>query len=221
MSEKPVAFPVASRARKVKLALKASVLLAVTAGAWVVFESSFFHGLIVGLYGAVIALVGGMFLLTRRLKKRMSETLKPPPIPDEVWDYDMSGTDLEDVERDFSDFKGRVLVLNFWATWCAPCVVEMPSLQSLRDRTAAFDVDFAMVTNEEADVVRTMVEKRGWDLPVIRVTGDRPEYLSAHAIPATFIIGKNGRIAMRHVGSAKWDADEMVTFVQGLAVTPD
>jgi thiol-disulfide isomerase/thioredoxin len=111
-------------------------------------------------------------------------------------------------------------VLNFWATWCAPCVAEMPSLQRLAAATADLDVGFACVTPEQPEVVRGFVAKRGFTLPVRLLEGDPPACFRGRAIPATFIIDKSGRIVMRHTGAARWDDPGVVAFVRGLAAAP-
>ena len=102
----------------------------------------------------------------------------------------------------------------------APCVAEMPSLRRLLDETADLDVQFGFITREDPPVVRRFVEKRGIDLPVYVLSGEPPECFKGRAIPATFVLDKAGTIALRHFGAARWDAENVVAFVRGLAATP-
>ena len=119
-----------------------------------------------------------------------------------------------------SDSNGKVLVLNFWATWCARCVAELPSLQRLRAKTTDLDVRFGFISTEDLPVVQRFVEKKDIDLPVYVLSGETPDCFKSRAIPVTFVMDKAGMIVLRHLGAAQWDAESVVTFVRGLAVTP-
>jgi thiol-disulfide isomerase/thioredoxin len=188
--------------------------------AWFVVPSAFVHGVIIGLVGGVGTFVAGLLLLRRLMKKRLAERLQPPPLPTSRWDYSMELTDLDGSALSLSDSAGQVLVLNFWATWCAPCVVEIPSLLRLLAATADLDVRFAFITREDPAVVLRFVEKQGVSMPIYVLVGEPPECFRGRAIPATFVLDKTGLIAMRHFGAAKWDAESVVAFVRGLAATP-
>jgi len=187
---------------------------------WFLVPGPFSHGVIVGLFVGLGSIIGGFTVFIRIMKKRLTGKLKPPPLPTSSWDYSMDLADLNGTPVSFSDSAGKVLVLNFWATWCAPCVAEMPSLQRLHDVTADLDVRFAFITREDPDVVRQFVEKKGIDLPIYVLSGEPPECFKGRAIPATFVLDKAGMIALRHFGAAAWDADGVVAFVRGLAAKP-
>ena len=133
----------------------------------------------------------------------------------------MTGEDLDGNTLDFRGFSGRVLVLNFWATGCAPCVAEMPSPARLRAATSDMGVVLACVTREDPGKVRAFVAKRGLEAPVYVLSGPVPEGLESRAIPATFILDKKGTLALRHFGAAAWDPPGVVDFVRGLARAPE
>jgi thiol-disulfide isomerase/thioredoxin len=197
-----------------------TAVLAAAAGSWILFPSPFVHGIIVGVFGGLGTVVLIFTVLMRRLKGRMKRDLAPPPLPAKSWDYSIELEDLAGTSIAGADFKGQVLILNFWATWCAPCVAEMPSLVRLHEAAADLGVTMVCVTTEPKDVVSKFVEKRGIAAPIFFLVGDPPEQFKSRSIPATFILDKNGMIALRHIGAANWNDESVVNFVRGLAAVP-
>jgi thiol-disulfide isomerase/thioredoxin len=195
-------------------------MLAVGVLAWFAIPGPFVHGVIVGFFATLTLLLGGLVVVTIVLKKRRGAVLKPPPLPIGAWDYRMDLTDLAGTPVTPSQWSGKVLVLNFWATWCAPCIAELPSLQRLLEQTADLDVHFGFITREEAKVVQPFVAKRGIDLPIYLLTGEPPECFKTRGIPATYVLDRRGSIVMRHAGAAAWDAESIVGFIRGLAAKP-
>jgi thiol-disulfide isomerase/thioredoxin len=90
------------------------------------------------------------------------ENLSPArPVAPAPWDYTMELRGMDDRYVYASDFRGRVLFLNFWETWCAPCVAEMPSIERLAALFPDGDIAFACVTSGAANDVRAFLAKRG------------------------------------------------------------
>jgi len=206
--------------RKIRRTVVPLALASAAAITWVVFPSPFVHGIVLGVVGLLGLIVGGVVVVARRMRKRLGKRLQPPPLPTGSWAYEMEAEDLDGEPLGFSRFSGKVLVLNFWATWCAPCVAEMPGLQRLLDATSDLDVQMACVTREDRTLVQKFVEKRGIGVPVCLLSEEAPACFKSRAIPATFILDKTGMIALRHFGAASWDDDSVVAFVRGLAATP-
>ena len=110
-----------------------------------------------------------------------------------------------------SDLKGKVVFLNFWATWCGPCRIEMPSMESLYNRFK--DRGFEMMAvncMEGQDDVLDFMTDNGLTFPVLldedgRVSGA----YGIQAIPTTYIIDREGKIIMRLVGSIDWDTEKI------------
>jgi thiol-disulfide isomerase/thioredoxin len=188
--------------------------------AWLAFPTAFVRGVVVGVLGLLGLIAVSVAVFARSMRRRLDERLKPPPLPVESWDYALEALDLAGAPVPFSRYAGRVLVLNFWATWCGPCLAEMPSLQRLQAATADLDVAFACLSPEKPDAVRGFVAKRGLSLPVFLYRGEAPAPFRGRAIPATFILDRAGRIVMRHIGAARWDDPGVVAFVRGLAANP-
>lgn len=120
-------------------------------------------------------------------------------------DYNWQLVDMQGNPKDFHSFKGEVVVLNIWATWCPPCVAEFPSLVKLHqdygDRVA-----FAFVAEDERERVAAFLKKKGYGLPVYFSRSTPPKGMEGNSIPKTLILGRNGEIAVSEVGAANWNA---------------
>ena len=105
----------------------------------------------------------------------------------------------------FSNARDEVIFLNFWATWCSPCVAELPEIQKLYEKYGD-KVVFMLVTNESPEVVNAFMEKQGYLLPVFYMGTQPPEVLAHSSLPTTFIISRDGKIVTRKKGAAKWNS---------------
>jgi len=197
-----------------------AVAFAAAVGIWALFPSPLVHGIIVGIFGGLGSIVLVFAIFMRRLKGRMKMNLAPPPLPSGSWDYSIELEDLAGNQIAGAEFKGQVLILNFWATWCAPCVAEMPSLLRLHEAAADLGVNMVCITKEPSEVVSSFVEKKGMTAPIYLLSGDPPEQFKSRSVPVTYILDKNGMIALRHTGAANWSDESVVNFVRGLAAVP-
>jgi thiol-disulfide isomerase/thioredoxin len=114
-----------------------------------------------------------------------------------------------------NQFKGKTVFLNFWATWCPPCIAEMPSIQRLYDEYGD-EVVFVLVSNESREVTEAFMKKQNFTLPLYTLRGRVPEVFDVSTIPATFLIGPNGRILINKTGAAKWDSKKVKTMIDEL-----
>jgi len=105
----------------------------------------------------------------------------------------------------FSNLRFKVVIVNFWATWCPPCVAEMPEFQSLY-RKYGDKVAFLMVTNDKPEAVEAFIKKNHYQFPVLYLAENPPAPLSYSALPTTFIISKEGRVVTKKTGAANWDS---------------
>jgi thiol-disulfide isomerase/thioredoxin len=115
----------------------------------------------------------------------------------------------------FSNLRFKVVVLNFWATWCPPCVAEMPEFQSLY-RKYGDRVAFLMVTNDKPEAVEAFIKKNHYQFPVLYLAENPPKPLSFSALPTTFIISKEGRVVTKKTGAANWDSKAMEKILDEL-----
>ncbi len=115
----------------------------------------------------------------------------------------------------FETTKGKVVLVNFWATWCPPCIAEMPSLQALYN-THKDNITFVFVSNEDTDVISKFITKEGYTLPVYQPLTNTPKVFDVKQIPRTFLIDKNGNIIIDKVGAANWNSDSVNKTIQSL-----
>jgi thiol-disulfide isomerase/thioredoxin len=165
---------------------------------------------------ALLALAAWVFM--RWVGKRLGSELRPAPARSlQGWDYRMRLRTLDDESIEASLFRDRTLFLNFWATWCAPCVAELPSIARLVQRLEGTDVAFACVTTEPLSRVKAFAERRALKLPIYVLVDEPPAIFQTQAIPATFVV-RNGDVISQHIGAARWDTDDMVALLTGAPV---
>lgn len=132
-------------------------------------------------------------------------------------DYSWKLFDLDDKPVDFASFKGKTVFLNIWATWCGPCIGEMPSIAALASNPKLKEVVFICVsTDESSGTVKRFLEGKNWSMTILRAN-DAPSVFATEGIPATFIIAPNGRVAAAQVGSTDWNEPKVIAFLESLA----
>ncbi len=103
----------------------------------------------------------------------------------------------------------KLIFLNVWATWCGPCNMEMPGIQTLYDKYKDNDkVAFYIVSDEDAETVAPFISRKGYQLPFYQYAGRFPQVLDGNAIPRTYIIYK-GQVLKEGIGAAHWDTPEI------------
>ena len=120
-------------------------------------------------------------------------------------DYNWTLARSADEPLNFSDLQEKVVFLNFWATWCPPCVAELPEIQRAYDKYGD-RVAFVLVSNQDPPVVEAFMDKHGYKLPIFYLGAKTPEAFNHRALPTTFILSKDGRIVSKKTGAANWDS---------------
>ncbi len=122
-----------------------------------------------------------------------------------------------------ADLRGKVVLLNFWSTWCLPCRTEMPSMQRAyaRLRSREFEI-LAVSLNQETDAtVRDFVQALQLTFPfLLDPTGDAGRLYRVHAIPISFLLDREGRIAHKAVGDLDWDGPKALALIEALLPAP-
>ena len=167
--------------------------------------------LITGVFGAVLP--GGVAMAHSPRQHSVKLVVFQPPIA--VPDFTLKN--LEDKTVRLAEFRGKFVLLNFWATWCPPCVREMPSMQRLAERfkDRPFVVLGISLDAEGASKVKPFIERLGVTFPIAldpesRVSG----IYGANQLPATFLIDPLGRVIMAAKGERDWSSEEIVGYLE-------
>ena len=118
-----------------------------------------------------------------------------------------------------SSLKGKVVFINFWATWCPPCVAEMPTINKLSNKLRGnTNIQFIMVdVDHDFSKSGPFMQQHQFNLPLYQAVNAIPDAMLGASIPATVIIDKNGRMVFQHAGTANYGGDDMVAYLTSLA----
>lgn len=118
-----------------------------------------------------------------------------------------------------SDLKGKVVLLNFWATWCPPCREEIPSMMKLNSSMTGKPFQMVAVSIDEGGkpAIDAFFKESGFSLPTYRdESGASAKSYGITGVPESFIIDKQGVLVKKIVGGVAWDSPEVVSFLEGL-----
>lgn len=132
-------------------------------------------------------------------------------------DYDWALRTLDGRPVRLEDHRGQVLFINMWASWCTPCVAEMEGIERLRHSLRGMDVEFLLVSPEDAEPVERFLKRYGYDLPIFLEIDPIPEAFGLRALPTSYVVDREGKIVLRHRGAADWDQDAIRAFLRSLA----
>ena len=148
-----------------------------------------------------------------------------PPSPE---DMKISTINFESNVLQFSDldnnifsiqgFKGKNLFINYWATWCNPCLAEMPYMAELYEKYKnEDDIVFLYLSREELNIIKNYIPKDEslQKLPIYKIITD-DEFFATSGIPTTFIINSDGKVIVKDLGSAFWNDESVFKFIDNL-----
>ena len=126
--------------------------------------------------------------------------------------------DDDGVTQSLRQYRGKVIFLNIWASWCPPCIAEMPSIQALyTDMQSNEDVVFLFISvDEDFDDALKFVRSRDLDLPIYHYRGKDRDVFDSDVVPTTYVITPSGKIAMEKKGMAKYDTEKFKSFLKEL-----
>jgi len=127
---------------------------------------------------------------------------------------------IQDDEKKITleQFRGKVVVLTFWASWCAPCITETPSLVAMQERLKSQGVVVVAISaDEDEDAYHRFIKQYGVNFITIREPDERTQHLyGTEAIPETYIVDRNGILRRRLINAVDWQFPEILEFLSRL-----
>lgn len=168
-------------------------------------------GVIVTLF-AIIFLTGSQAEVFGRVQQLILKTgiMNASVLDEEDYlnaDYSFAVQDEFGQSMNMEDFKGKTIFINIWATWCPPCVAEMPSINSLyQDFIDDEEVAFIMISQDrDFQKAKDWKQKRELDLPIYQLKTMLPDVYETGVVPSTFVISSEGKIVAKKTGLANYD----------------
>lgn len=119
-------------------------------------------------------------------------------------------------DANLADFRGQVVFLNFWGSWCPPCVAEMPSIQKLHE-TYGDKIKIVLITmNDKPEKFVPFLEKHHYSMPVYEAQSLIPKVLIPKSFPTTYIIDKKGEVVRKEIKSEDWNSPEVHEMISKL-----
>lgn len=131
---------------------------------------------------------------------------------------DIKFVDAKGKTISLADLNGKVVFLNFWATWCPPCLAEMPSVNKLHQQFKNDSEVVFILVDADNDFAKAQayMDRKGYQLPVYNMASSIPEILFSGSLPTTVVLDKKGRLSFKEVGAADYASDKFITFINQL-----
>lgn len=135
---------------------------------------------------------------------------------------DLSGLRFRDVSGKvvaIGDLKGKVVFINFWASWCPPCLAEMPAIHKMYQKFKDNNSFVFIFVDADGNLLKAQkfMDKRKYALPVYDVASDIPEAIFSGSLPTTVVLDKQGRVSYNESGAANYNADKFIVFMTKLS----
>jgi len=181
-----------------------------------------------GLLGLTLAIlwVTGLFSEVAGFTQRMvlaTGIISPTELPESdktEASYDFKLIKIDGTSFDFEEARGKVVFINFWASWCAPCIAEMPNIQDLYDDYKDNEnILFVMIgLDQDRQKSIDFIKRKKFNFPVYTPDFDTgiPAVYESPSIPTTFVLSKDGKIDMKKVGMANYDSDRFRKYINKL-----
>ena len=139
-----------------------------------------------------------------------SSTTTPPA------DFNLMLMDQDGQTILLEDFKGKPIFMNMWATWCPPCIAEMPNINKLYKEIGS-EVNFVMVAlDDDFETAKAFNTRKGFDLPIYTLQSRRPAMYQSTTVPTTYVISADGNLMLTHKGMANYNTSKFKRFLEGL-----
>ena len=133
----------------------------------------------------------------------------------------LAGIQFKDVNGkviDLGDLRGKIVFLNFWATWCPPCLAEMPSVNKLYEQYKDDKDVIFILADADGNLPKSQkfMDKKGYKLPIYAVASETPDVIFQGSLPTTVVFDKQGRISYNESGAANYSDAKFIAFIRKL-----
>ncbi|NNF18398.1 MAG: TlpA family protein disulfide reductase [Flavobacteriaceae bacterium] len=135
----------------------------------------------------------------------------------EMADFSLELRDTQGNPVSLSDYKGKVIFINVWASWCPPCIAEMPGIDALHKKLPEGEVEMMMVSvDEDFERAKEFVKRKGYGFNIYTVEGELPDFYEAKTLPTTFVIDSEGKLAYKTRDMYDYNSEEFKQFLLNL-----
>jgi thiol-disulfide isomerase/thioredoxin len=134
----------------------------------------------------------------------------------QINNYNWNLIDLDNKVYNFRQAENKIVLISFWATWCPPCIAELPSMQKLYEAYKD-KIEFVFVSNEKPETIKAFMKKNNYSFKVYSPL-DAPniELFNVNSIPRTFLINQKGEVVIDKNGAANWNSDSVKSIINKL-----
>jgi len=122
--------------------------------------------------------------------------------------------DLKNHAINLENYRGKTVFINFWATWCKPCVEEMPSIEKAQAMMNDKEIVFLLASTESIDEIREFSDKHNYKFNYVHL--ENGEALNIQALPTTFIFNPKGKLVFSEMGSRSWDEATNINLIKNI-----
>jgi thiol-disulfide isomerase/thioredoxin len=166
-----------------------------------------------------LILISAVLVITLICATTNSTTLRKST-SNSTFDYGFVLKDIQGNKVEVNKYKGKVIFLNLWATWCGPCRAEMASIEKLYTGLNKKNIEFIMLSLDRPgaeQIIKNYIVSKQFTFPVFVPVESLPQQLNVPSIPTTFIIDKAGKIVVKEVGSTNYNTKAYKDLLEGLA----
>lgn len=151
--------------------------------------------------------------ITQERSDETESTTTAAPIPA---DFNLKLIDQDGKSTSLAEFKGKVIFMNMWATWCPPCIAEMPNINKLH-KEMGDEVVFVMVSlDDDFETAKAFNKRKGYNFSIYALQSNRPAMYQSSTVPTTYVINANGELVFTHKGMANYNSSKFKKFLNGL-----
>lgn len=165
-------------------------------------------------YSLTILLIIGLIGCTNAKKEKQNRSVEVVNEIDMIRLTDLNGKPIQ-----LREYQGKTVFINFWATWCRPCIQEMPSIKEMQNTLQNENIIVLMASNETPEQIKEFVSTRGYKFNFVRI--ENSEEMNVQALPTTFIYNEKGNLVFSETGSRKWNEKNNIDLILKIAKEND